>query len=104
MNYTTSYKNIEHYTDSEVIQEILSGNSALFEILIRRYNTFLYKAGRGYGYDHQDTEDMMQETFISSFQSLTTFENRSSFKTWIIKIMLNQCHHKSQQLSYQKKK
>ncbi|MEP6951911.1 MAG: sigma-70 family RNA polymerase sigma factor [Ginsengibacter sp.] len=103
MNYTTTYKNIQHYSDSEIIHEILSGNSGLFEILIRRYNPFLYKAGRGYGYDHQDTEDMMQETFISCFQNLSKFENRSSFKTWIIRIMLNQCYHKYQKLSYQKK-
>lgn len=64
MNYTATYKNIQHYSDSEIIQEILLGNYALFEILIRRYNPFLYKAGRGYGYDHQDTEDMMQEVFL----------------------------------------
>ena len=103
MNYTTTYKNILHYPDSGIISEILLGNSALFEILIRRYNPFLYKAGRGYGYDHQDTEDIMQETFIASFQSLAKFENRSSFKTWIIRIMLNQCYHRSRKFSYQKK-
>jgi len=75
----------------------------LFEILIRRYNPDLYKIGRGYGFSHQDTEDLMQETFISSFQNLSKFENRSSFKTWIIRIMLNQCYHKSHKLDYQNK-
>jgi RNA polymerase sigma-70 factor (ECF subfamily) len=98
---TTTYKNIHQYSDSAAIQEILSGNSALFEILIRRYNPVLYKIGRGYGFNHQDTEDLMQETFISSFQGLSKFENRSTFKTWIIRIMLNQCYHKSHH-SYQK--
>ncbi len=100
MNYTT-HKNIQQYSDAEVIQEILLGNSALFEILIRRHNPVLYKTGRGYGYNHQDTEDMMQETFINCFQSLSKFENRSTFKTWLIRIMLNQCYHKSQH-SFQK--
>lgn len=101
MNYTT-HKNIQQYSDTEVIQEILLGNSALFEILIRRHNPVLYKTGRGYGYNHQDTEDLMQETFINCFQSLSKFENRSTFKTWLIRIMLNQCYHKSQH-SFQKK-
>ena len=55
---------IQPYSDPEVIQEILLGNPALFEILIRRYNPFLYKTGRGYGFNHHDTEDLMQETFI----------------------------------------
>lgn len=103
MNYATSYKNIEQFPDSTVIQEILFGNKALFEILIRRYNPVLYKTGRGYGFNHQDTEDLMQEAFINIFKSLSKFENRSPFKTWIIRIMLNQCYHKSQKYSYQNK-
>ena len=101
MNYTAIYKDAQQYPDSEVITEILLGNTALFELLIRRYNPDLYKIGRGYGFNHQDTEDLMQEAFINIFQNLSKFENRSSFKTWIIRIMLNQCYHKSQKLSYQ---
>jgi RNA polymerase sigma-70 factor (ECF subfamily) len=97
----TTHKKIQQYFDLEVIREILSGNSALFEILIRRYNPVLLKTVRGYGFKHHDTEDLMQETLITSFQSLAKFENRSTFKTWIIRIMLNQCYHKSRH-SYQK--
>ncbi|HEY8687840.1 MAG TPA: sigma-70 family RNA polymerase sigma factor [Chitinophagaceae bacterium] len=103
MSYSDTHKKNQQYSDGEVIHEILLGNSALFEILIRRYNPVLYKIGRGYGYNHQDTEDLMQETFINSFQSLSKFENRSSFKTWVIRIMLNQCYHKSQKFSSQNK-
>ncbi len=102
MIHNNTFTEIQQYSDMEVIQEILLGNTALFEILIRRYNPVLYKTGRGYGFNHHDTEDLMQETFINSFQSLSKFENRSSFKTWIIRIMLNKCYHKSQH-SYQKK-
>jgi RNA polymerase sigma factor (sigma-70 family) len=103
MTIVAPYKNVHPYTDAEVIDGILSGNKSLFEILIRRYNPDLYKTGRGYGFNHQDTEDLMQETFINSFQNLSKFENRSSFKTWLIRIMLNQCYHKSHKLSYQNK-
>jgi RNA polymerase sigma factor (sigma-70 family) len=80
----------------------LSGNTAMFEILIRRYNPFRYKIGRNYGFNHHDTEDLMQEAFINSYINLKQFAERSSFKTWIIKIMLNQCYHKAQKHSYQK--
>ena len=97
-------KQFGQYSDAEIIAEILSGNSALFEILMRRYNPFLYKVGRGYGFNHQDTEDLMQDTYISSYQSLSKFENRSTFKTWMIRIMLNHCYHKKQKFSYQKEK
>jgi RNA polymerase sigma-70 factor (ECF subfamily) len=89
-------------TDLQLIPQILAGKTALFEIVIRRYNPYLYKIGRSYGYHHQDTEDLMQETYLNAFQHLAAFESRSSFKTWIIKIMLNQCYHKAQKQSYKK--
>ncbi len=97
-----STKNIQQYADKDVVEKILSGNSALFEILIRRYNPFLYKVGRSYGFNHHDTQDLMQDTFISSYVKLSQFENRSSFKTWLIRIMLNQCYHKASKHSYKK--
>lgn len=100
MALNMSDKSVQHYTDIEIIRQVLAGNTALFEIIIRRYNPYLYKVGRSYGFNHQDTEDLMQETFISSFMNLEQFAERSSFKTWLIKIMLNQCYRKANKLSY----
>src|SRR4051794_23191335 len=102
MTLSTSEKYCQQYTDTEVIRDILSGNTAMFEILIRRYNPFLYKIGRSYGFNHQDTEDLMQEAFINTYINLKQFAERSSFKTWIIRIMVNQCYHKTQKHSYRK--
>jgi RNA polymerase sigma factor (sigma-70 family) len=97
MNNTAPF---ETFSDVEIIGKILSGEKVLFEILIRRNNPFLYKTGRSYGYDHEDTQDLMQETFISAYLSLSKFENRSTFKTWIIKIMLNNCFQKKQKFMF----
>lgn len=88
------------YTDIEIIQRVLKGELALFEILIRRNNALLYKTGRSYNYNHEDTQDLMQDTFIDAYKSLSKFENRSSFKTWIVRIMLNNCFRKKQKLSF----
>ena len=90
----------EQYSDIEIIQKILGGEFALFEILIRRNNPFLYKTGRSYNYNHEDTQDLMQDTFVDVYTHLASFENRASFKTWIIKIMLNNCFRKQQKLSF----
>jgi RNA polymerase sigma-70 factor (ECF subfamily) len=90
--------------DTELISRILDGERELFEILIRRNNPYLYKVGISYGYKHQDVEDLMQETFIAAYMNLGKFEGRSSFKTWITRIMLNQCYHKSQKLSFKNEK
>lgn len=93
-------KQFEQYADKEVIREIVDGKAALYEILIRRYNSLLYKIGRTYNYNHQDTEDLMQEAYISAYCNLNKFENRSSFKTWITRIMLNQCYQRRNKLSF----
>ena len=93
-------KAFEQYADIEIIQKILKGEFELFEILIRRNNSLLYKTGRSYNYNHEDTQDLMQDTFIDAYSNLTKFENRASFKTWIIKIMLNNCFRKQQKLSF----
>jgi RNA polymerase sigma-70 factor (ECF subfamily) len=99
MNNLTA-EQFELYTDTEIIDKITTGDTKLYEILIRRYNAALYKIGRSYRYNHHDTEDLMQETYISAFYSLTKFEKRSSFKTWITRIMLNNCFQKKQKFSF----
>ncbi len=93
-------KEFEQYTDLEIIQKILKNQTPLFEILIRRNNPFLYRVGRSYNYNHEDTQDLMQDTFIDAYCNLSKFENRSSFKTWIIRIMLNNCFRKQQKFSF----
>ena len=99
-----SVKGFDQYSDAEIIKKIVRGETALFEIVIRRNNPFLYKTGRSYGYSHEDTQDLMQETFINAYMNLSKFENRSSFKTWIIKIMLNNCFQKQEKFSYKYEK
>lgn len=90
------------YTDQQIIGKIIDGETALFEILIRRHNPFLYKMGRSYNYNHEDTQDLMQETLIQAFINLPKFKNRASFKTWVLKIMLHNCFHKQQKASFKK--
>jgi RNA polymerase sigma-70 factor (ECF subfamily) len=96
----TTVKKFENYSDSEIINKILAGEIKLYELIIRRNNPFLYKIGRSYNYTHHDTEDLMQETYINAFYSLSKFEGTSSFRTWITRIMLNNCFHKKQKHSY----
>lgn len=97
MNIITRFETIP---DAEIIRMIREGEPGLFEVLIRRNNPYLYKVGRSYGYSHEDVQDLMQDTFVNAYLHLQDFEQRSSFKTWIIRIMLNQCYHKTQRSSY----
>ena len=89
-------------SEVEVIKRINDGDVALFEVLIRRYNPYLYKVGRSYGFNHEDVEDLMQESFIKAYENLGKLENGVYFKTWLIRIMLNECYRKRQKFALYK--
>lgn len=91
---------VEKYSESEIIHRILGGEKALYEIIVRRFNPYLYKVGRSYTYTHNDVQDLMQETFIDAYKNLAQFEGRSGFKTWIIRIMMNNCYRKRRKSSF----
>jgi RNA polymerase sigma-70 factor (ECF subfamily) len=97
-------KSPETISDTDVINKVTEGDTSFFEILIRKNNPFLYKTGRSYGFSHHDTEDLVQETFIAAYINLTKFQQRSSFKTWAIKIMLNLCYRRTRKLSFRNEK
>lgn len=86
----------DKYSDLELIQKILNKETALFELIIRRNNPFLYRIGKMYRFSHEDTQDLMQDSYVQAYIHLNQFENRSSLKTWLSKIMVNQCYKKSQ--------
>ncbi|MEO8853021.1 MAG: sigma-70 family RNA polymerase sigma factor [Ginsengibacter sp.] len=93
-------QSLQEYSDTEIIHRILQTEPQLFQELIRRYNSLLYKIGRTYHYNRQDTEDLMQETNVSAYFNLEKFENRSSYKTWLTRIMLNHCYQKKRKFSF----
>ncbi|MBS1781105.1 MAG: sigma-70 family RNA polymerase sigma factor [Bacteroidetes bacterium] len=91
---------LENFTEAEVIARVIDGEKALYEIIVRRFNPYLYKIGRSYNYNHEDTQDLMQETFMDAYKNLLQFEGRSDFKTWIIRIMMNNCYRKRGKASF----
>lgn len=90
----------EGYSESDVIERIINGEKKLYEIIVRRFNPYLYKVGRSYNYNHEDTQDLMQDTFVDAYKALKQFSGKSSFKTWIVRIMLNNCYRKNKKSSF----
>jgi RNA polymerase sigma factor (sigma-70 family) len=87
------YNKLETPTDRELVAKIVAGETALFEVLIRRYNGLLYKIARTYGLNHPDAEDMMQEAHFAAYTQLRSFRGDASYKTWITRILLHKCYH-----------
>ena len=76
--------------DSELITRILQGEKDLYALIVRRYNQRLYRVGMGILNDDTEVEDAMQVAYISAWENLGKFKFRSSFSTWLTRIMINE--------------
>jgi RNA polymerase sigma-70 factor (ECF subfamily) len=76
--------------DAEVIRQVLQGNTAMFELLMRRYNERVYRAARAIVRDEQEAEDVMQQTYVNAFTHLRQFNGSAQFATWLTRIAINE--------------
>ena len=77
-------------SDDRIVAQILEGQTALFEVLMRRHNQRVYRAVRAVMNEEADVEDVMQQAYINAFTHLDQFEERAQFSTWLIRIALNE--------------
>ncbi len=76
--------------DTEIVRRVRAGETALFEILMRRHNQRIYRVARAVVKDESEVEDVMQQAYINAFTHLDQFEERSQFSTWLTRIALNE--------------
>jgi RNA polymerase sigma-70 factor, ECF subfamily len=81
-------------SEEQIVARILAGESALFELLMRRNNARLYRAIRAVVREEDEVEELMQQTYLLGFAKLQQFSGRSSFSTWLIRIGLNEALQK----------
>jgi RNA polymerase sigma-70 factor (ECF subfamily) len=77
-------------SDEDVVRLVLAGNTALFELLMRRYNERLYRAARAITRDDRETEDVMQQAYVNAFSNLRQFKGQAQFATWLTRITINE--------------
>src|SRR5437660_12616739 len=76
--------------DEEVVTRILNGETALFDILMRRYNQRLYRVARSILRDDGEAEDVMQDAYVRAYQHLGQFAGRAKFSTWLTRIAVHE--------------
>ena len=76
--------------DDEVIRQVLDGNTAMFELLMRRYNERVYRAARSIVRDDQEAEDVLQQAYVNAFTHLRQFNGSARFSTWLTRIAINE--------------
>src|SRR5437868_13450474 len=79
-------------TDKEVVDRVLTGETECYAILVRRHNKRLYKLLSSIHATHDEVEDVMQEAHFRALSHLNQFEGRSSFLTWLSRVMINEAY------------
>lgn len=77
-------------SDEEVVKRVLAGESALFEIIMRRYNQRLYRVTRSILGNDGEAEDVTQEAYVRAYLHLDQFDGRAKFSTWLTRIAVHE--------------
>jgi RNA polymerase sigma-70 factor (ECF subfamily) len=85
----------EEWSDEEVVQRVLQGEGALYELLMRRHNQRIYRVARAILRDDAEAEDVMQDAYVRAYQNLASFEGRAKFVTWLTRIAVHEALSRS---------
>jgi RNA polymerase sigma factor RpoE len=80
---------IEEASDLELVRRSQTEDMRAYDVLVRRYQERLYATVYHMTSNHEDANDLTQETFIKAFRALKSFKGDSSFYTWIYRIAVN---------------
>jgi RNA polymerase sigma-70 factor (ECF subfamily) len=75
--------------DAELLAQLLGGDEKAFAELVGRYHASLVRVARYYVNSDASAQDAAQETWIAVMKGADRFEGRSSFKTWLFRILVN---------------
>jgi RNA polymerase sigma-70 factor (ECF subfamily) len=76
--------------DEEVVRLVVAGQTALYEVLMRRYNERIYRVIRAILRDEAEAEDVMQQAYVNAYANLRQFGGRAQFSTWLTRIAINE--------------
>ena len=75
--------------DIELVRRVRQGDESAFRRVVDIYGPRLYLLARTMLGNHEDAQDVVQETFVGAFRGLRGFQGRSTVKTWLTRILMN---------------
>src|SRR6476659_5442182 len=77
-------------TDEDIVARVHDGQTALYEVLMRRHNERIYRAARAIVRDEDEAEDVMQQAYVNAYAHLRQFDGRAKFSTWLTRIAVHE--------------
>jgi len=75
--------------DRQLVRQAQEGDLSAFDELIRRYQERVYATIYHMTSNHEDANDLTQETFVKAYKALSSFKGDSGFFTWVYRIAVN---------------
>jgi RNA polymerase sigma-70 factor, ECF subfamily len=76
--------------DQDLVDRVRNGDSACFELIMRRHNRRLYRIARGILRNDVEAEDAVQEAYVRAYVKLDRFKGDGPFSAWLAKITVNE--------------
>ncbi len=80
---------VSNYSDEDLMEYFQNDKEPAFNELVKRYKDRLHNFLFRYTHNHQDCEDLVQETFLRVHKSKASYERIAKFSTWMYTIALN---------------
>jgi len=75
--------------EMDLVRRAQRGDLAAYDELVQRYQERIYATVYHMTSNHEDANDLAQDSFIKAFQALKSFKGGSSFYTWLYRIAVN---------------
>ena len=89
LNRVNSMERMSAIQPSRLISLYLAGEPYAIEMLVRQYETGIFRLALSIVGDTAEATEITQETFISALRSLSSYQEQKSFKAWLYTIALN---------------
>ena len=76
-------------SELDLIRRCQAGDTEAFDELVTRYRTRVFSMIYNMVHSEQDAWDLAQDSFVKAWKSIKRFRGRSSFYTWIYRIVMN---------------
>lgn len=78
-------------SDAQAVERARRGDAEAYRVLVERYQGRAYRLALRVLRDDEQARDAVQEAFLKAYVNLDRFEGRSSFYTWLYRLVMNLC-------------
>ena len=76
-------------TDADLLARLRAGDERAFVILVQRYHAAMFRLACSFVPNAAVAEEVVQDTWLGVLRGISGFEGRSSFRTWLFRILVN---------------